>query len=513
MAERNSCQEVDVVVAQVVSGGGRLWVSDGKLHYRAPPGLLSGGLKASLSALKDQITAKLAGAASPEAALAAEQNKRIRRAPLSFSQLAHWNVYGLAESPCVRQIAGAFHLTGPLKVDALTQSIDNAIRRHDALRTRVLVLEGVPIQEVAEPSQFQLPVEDLAAWSRDLQHWEVLRRIEQLIMEPIPAATGPLLGIRLLRLGEDEHVLAIAMEHMISDQVSLSILTKEIADGYTQARRGHAISMESTPLQFPQYALLQRSSHAAWQLQHGRYWKEQFNGCQRTRFPESRQGGAPGWDVVPLVITTELRNSLREWSRRRQTTPVLAAFTAYAALTLRWCHAPEALFQYVNDGRSGESVRHTIGYLASPLFLRIALADTDTFATLLPGVIQEYCNAYAHADHGYTESLVPRPEYTRNSSFNWIPIASELQFSGLEPGEAISISPVNFDHPMRRGLTRDNEPLVLLYDTPTQIVGGVQYPRTRFSLRSMEAYARNLVAFIERLVSRPDDLVKDIALL
>ena len=73
-----------------------------------------------------------------------------RRAPLAFSQLAHWHLYRLAERPAIRQIASATRLRGRLDLEALQESIRVIVRRHDALRMRVVDLEGAPIQELDE---------------------------------------------------------------------------------------------------------------------------------------------------------------------------------------------------------------------------------------------------------------------------------------------------------------------------------------------------------------------------
>lgn len=100
---------------------------------------------------------------------------------------------------------------------------------------------------------------------------------------------------------------------------------------------------------------------------------------------------------------------------------VLTVFTAFAALTLRWCDSLDGVLQFQTDSRTRRGTQGTVGYLASNFFLRITLEPEDTFKDLIGQVTTEYCQALEHADFGYLEASVPRLAVSRNSGFNWIP--------------------------------------------------------------------------------------------
>jgi len=438
----------------------------------------------------------------------------LYRAPLAYSQLAHWYLYHLGERPGLRSVASAMRLRGPLNASALRHCIAEIVRRHDALRTRIVVFDRSPMQEIDDICRCELSVDDLTSLPAEARDGEIQRRIDSFILEPVNVAIGPLVEARLIKLKADEHVLVIAMEHVISDAYSMSILLREIFYAFVQLSQDRKLSLSSPSLQFPDYAVRQRNTQEAWLEKHGSYWKEHFAGCRRVRFPADRNwpiSSCPGWGIVPIEIRTDFRRALVEWSRARRTTLPMSIFTAYVGLVLRWCQVSESVIRYQSHGRTLPETKEAIGFFASRLYLRLTLREQETFLELLRCVTVEYCRGYQHDDFSYMETRVPEPEFARNTFFNWIPQGSHY-IAGLSGEDVVSISPEPFVNPALKMLEWDNEPMIILYDADDAISGAVRFPLNRFSVETMEKFGRNFLVFVEALLTRPDAHVKNIDL-
>jgi hypothetical protein len=495
--------------------GVHLWLENRQLRYKAPRGALTQEEIERLRVSRDQIVAHLESLTGAETAERGLPRSRLYRAPLAFSQLAHWYRYRLNERRAIREIASATRLRGRLNVEELQNSIAEVVRRHDALRTRIIVLDGEPMQEVSTLVGYELNLDDLTDLPGSLRDSEVRRVIEKQILNPIDITAGPLFGVRLLRLRGDEHVLIMALEHIISDMHSLSIILGEVLTAYMQVVKGHAFSLPRVPVQFADYALRQRNTHTSWREKHDTYWNERLAGCQRLRFPDdksSHTGTHLGWGIVPVQIGIDLKMQLREWCRQRQTTLVMSVFTAYVGLVSRWCNTPDFVIKYQSDGRVGPELQNTVGYFASELYLRIGLLEDDSVVDLLNRVTNEYCKAYEHADSSYFAAQVPRPEWAMNSIFNWLREGPKLGPFGS--ADELTCSLVNFEpHPMARNLDRDNEPFIALSETEGgEIAGGIWFSLNRFSVDTMERFGRNFLLFIRALLMQPVGRVKDILL-
>jgi hypothetical protein len=424
---------------------------------------------------------------------------------LAFQQLAHWNLYRLGERSAIRQIASALRLRGPLNLSALQSALDALVARHEALRTTVLVRDGDPIQCISPSGICELKLIDLTSLAENRRELEVERLIVELIVQPIDVAIGPLFEAQLVRVGPDEHVLVLALEHMISDAFSMGILLRELFTIYVHAARGEPIPLVPVEVQFPDYAVWQRAGEHAWQGRHGAYWRQRLTGCERLRFPADRDVPAAaccGWAHVQVHIDRHMKMALVEHCRQLRTTLVMGVFIVYVALVLRWCEATDAVILFQIDGRLRPDLQNTIGYMSCALSLRMALHPEDTFLDLLNRATHEYCEAYDHADSSLLEAQIPVPEFTRNGRFNWIP-QSAAQWDQNSSGCGLSCTPLSFAHPLRRQLVRDGEPSIQLFEADDEIAGELLFPRDRFSVGRMDKLMQNFKVFLGGFLSRP----------
>ena len=53
---------------------------------------------------------------------------------------------------------GAVRLKGELHVDALRRTLNEVVRRHEALRTTFVAVNGEPVQVISAPGQVAMPI-------------------------------------------------------------------------------------------------------------------------------------------------------------------------------------------------------------------------------------------------------------------------------------------------------------------------------------------------------------------
>lgn len=501
------------LVGHLANIGVELRADGSQLTYRAPKGVLSEEDVAALRAFRDQIVALLGGHCGGDAEAAAQLEAGVQLAPLSFSQLSHWNVYRLWERPSHTVPGIATRWRGKLDLDALRRTLGALVQRHGALRTRIVLRGRTPMQEVREAISHELVVDDLTKMEDHLRDAEVRRLIYKYTFDSIDVKSYPLFRFRLIKIQEEDHVLIMVMEHIITDGVSINILQTDLFSLYQDLSAGKTSSLPSVSMQFADYARSQRRAVQSWIGHHYPYWKQRLKGCRRVRFPGDRNDkGRRGLEALPFRIGADLHNEARAWCRSARTTPVMCFFVAFVALVLRWCDVPESVILFQSDGRTG-SAENTFGYLASPLYLRMALFDSDNYNDLLIRVIEEYCNAREHADASLLEAQLPLPGFSRNGRFNWLrqgPEESRLELHGSQG--AIDVSRWKFEDPGAPNFERDVEPQLGFVETSEDVLGFVIFRVDRFSVNLMERFSRNYVRFVEVLLRFPETNLKSIVL-
>jgi hypothetical protein len=423
---------------------------------------------------------------------------------LSFTQLEHWrNRQALGGRP-IRQVALATRLRERISPELLDEALRTVGNRHEALRTRIVLCDGVsPQQEIVDEYRSELEIIRISSVARANRAKEIERQIQRVILDARDYATSPLFKAALICVEQSDHVLILALDHIISDFASLNILHGEILTAYEQLLGGGPIVLPKVAIQYPEYAALLRGAP----MEHLAASRERLASIPRTCFPDDPdielQGRQTGWGVARFVIGLDLRRGLGVWAQRHGTTMVMVTLAAYAALVLRWCAVRETIIGFMIDGRFEAGLERTVGYLAFPLYIRVSIGYDTTFLDVLRQVIEDRCRAYDEADFNYASTQMPPPAFTRNTVFNWLPPGDVSNFP-RKSADARSAEPLEFSNPVFQGLGLDQEPFVLLADTDETILGMLSYPRHRFSDGAMGRFAGSIVSMLERLIQTPN---------
>ena len=183
---------------------------------------------------------------------------RSESAPLSFAQQRLWFLAQYEPAATVYNMPGAFRLSGRLDTAALKLSLNEIVRRHESLRTTFSVVDGEPVQVIAPPAEFSLPVLDLSDNFARAGEEEAQRVANEVARQAFDLEKGPLFRSQLLKLGEDDHVLLLTMHHIVSDGWSMGVLHRELSALYRAFVHGEPSPLEELPLQYADFAVWQR---------------------------------------------------------------------------------------------------------------------------------------------------------------------------------------------------------------------------------------------------------------
>jgi non-ribosomal peptide synthetase component F len=453
------------------------------------------------------VTARISAAQATPGPVARAPGEQI---PLSLSQALRWGL----NRDYFRATTFARRIRVELDLELFRKSIRELIQRHEALRTNIVVVNGVPTQQVRDFLEYDLEEQDLTAIAHDRLENEVSKQITQCILQPVHLGKDPLFSFKLLKIGRADYVLIVATEHMISDGVSVQILWRDLLLLYVHKLRGGASELPEIPVQFPDYAVWQIKAHGQWLERHGVAWADRLKDCRPARFPTQASPsmrGRRGWGSARVKIGGPLKTQWEAWCRKRRTTLPLSALSVYTALLSRWCAAPEVAIQLRTNGRPSPAVENAVGLFSSVVYVRVRLRKTDTLADVMQRVIDDYGQSYAIPDFCYLGAELPRPELAYIPSFNWLPKPPfSRQF--LAATDSITTEPVAFEHPFPEVVRQDPDPSIVFHESADEVHGHLIFPNRRFSKDSMERLMDNLVPFLKTMLTTPKIRLQDIPL-
>src|SRR6185503_4736304 len=150
-----------------------------------------------------------------------KRREKEGRVPLSYAQERLWFLEQLEPGSGAYNIPAAIRLRGELNVEALKGSVGRVVERHEALRT-VFIEEGGKVrQEVKAEGSVRIEEVDLRSVREEEREEEVKRIGKEEGLKGFDLREGPVLRMKLLRVGEEEHVLVIVLHHIVSDGWSM----------------------------------------------------------------------------------------------------------------------------------------------------------------------------------------------------------------------------------------------------------------------------------------------------
>lgn len=500
------------VLASMQDRGIKLWMEKGQLKFRAPVGALDPRELQQLRMRKGEIIAYL-----ERAQTVMVEPPLIARAPsdpvpLTFTQRWLWNIHrNLKFVKSRRECALALHIQGRLHRRHMDEAMHQVVRRHEALRTSIVTVDGSPRQQVAERHDSALEFIDLTGVAIDGTA-EARRLVEELVNERINISEQPLFAARLLRLAEEEHVLAVAAHHVISDRESLQLIMRDLLVSYERLVAGLPSSLPALPVQFPDYAVWQQreQTQQAWTAKHGAYWAERLQESPRVRLPRDVQSARTSrlrMAREAIRFDKQLSEGLRELSLQRQTTLAMSVFATYVVLLAHTCNVRDLLVGFIAMGRHRAELENMVGFLAGILYVRVEVREDDTFAALLKRVTSESLDAHEHYDMARF-SATPSA-FARNTHFNWSYISTGRNVAIKH----LTINPFHFTVPEAGAQVAEevdiseNEPSVMFVAAEEEILGTVFYRPELFHKATMERFVERFRSLAASVVENPDALL------
>jgi amino acid adenylation domain-containing protein len=444
-----------------------------------------------------------------------ERISRDHDLPLSFAQQRLWFIDQLDRGNPAYNFPIAVRLTGSLNVAALEQSLNEIVRRHEALRTTYGEVKGQPVQIISPTLTLPLPALDLRALSESDREAQAMRLAVEESRLPFDLARGPLLRVILLKLDDEEHVLLLTVHHIVTDGWSMGVFFREIAALYEACATGIAAQLPELLIQYADFAHWQRQWLQGEVLQTQlSYWKQQLEGIPpilelptgysrpavRT-FRGARQS---------LALPRTLSEALKGLGRQEGVTLFMTLMAAFQTLLYRYTEQEDILVGTPIANRNRTEIEGLIGFFVNTLILRAHFSSDLNFRELLAQVRETALGAYAHQDLPFeklVEELDPQRDLSSTPLFQVMFVLQNAPRETLEiPGLKLSALPVDNE------LAKFDLTLSLV-DRPDGLAGAFEYNADLFDATAISWMIEHFRTLLEGVVADPKRRISEAPLL
>ncbi|MGH3976966.1 MAG: condensation domain-containing protein, partial [Pseudonocardiaceae bacterium] len=410
--------------------------------------------------------------------------------------------------------AFALRLCGQLNLDALSVALTGLVARHESLRTTFEALDGRGVQVVHPPYRVSPPVVDLSGLAQPQRAAELARVLAVETSRPFDLGRGPLLRVEVIRLDPEEHVLSVAMHHIITDGWSTGVLLGELGVLYNAAVINLDVDLPVLRVQYVDYAVWQRELLSGPALDTAlAYWRNQLADVPALELPTDRPRPAvltSAGAVCEFVVPAEVVAGLKGLGYRLDGTLFMTLVAACQLLFSRWSGQDDIAMGTVVSGRERAELEGLIGFFVNTLVLRSKVDDRLSFMEFLVRVRDTVLDAFVHQQVPFervVDELAPIRDTSRSPLFQAMVVLQNTpgqapELTGLEAsGLQVPVTTANFD------IT------VQFQESDGGLYGSLTYNTDLFHAATMQRMAGHLLVLLGGIAADPDQPILGLPLL
>jgi amino acid adenylation domain-containing protein len=481
--------------------GAQLWAEGDELSLRAAKGTLTPALREELSHRKPEVVTLL--------------GQRGRHALSSFSQQRLWLLDQLEPGTSTYNTHKAMRLSGALDAGALQRSLMEIVRRHEALRTTFVAVDGEPVQVIAPTMDVELSTEDLSELSQAEREARAMQSAREEARRPFDLERGPLVRAKLLRLGEEEHLLLLTMHHIITDGWSTGVFWRELGTLYEAFSSGKPSPLVELAIQYADFAVWQRGwlTGEVLEEQLG-YWRRQLSDVPALELPTDRPRLASvqthRGERQRLKLPKPLTQALEGLARMEGATLFMVLLAAWQVLLSRYSGQEDIAVGTPIAGRNRTGDEGLIGRFVNTLVMRTDLSGDPTFRELLGRVREVALGAYDHQDLPF-EKLVEELQVQRDLSR--VPLSPVMFALQNVPRENLQLPGLTLQQQEVEGGTVKYDLFFSMSQEPEGLKGRLAYNADLFDEATLGRMVGHFRTLLEGIVADPDRHLSELQLL
>lgn len=422
--------------------------------------------------------------------------------PLTQAQKSFYFLDALSnEKSLAYNIPQVFILSGAVSLIKLKAAFNQLIRRHEVLRTAYWKDDSGLKGEIFNELEFDLT---------PLTFKDNIETTFLNFIKPFDLSNAPLIRAGYYKLDEKQLLLVLDIHHIISDEISNSILLDELMKLY------QGLEIAKPKLQYRDYAVWQQSEEYNKQANLDQsYWMDTFaEAAPILDLPADYARPAKlteGAHVYNFALDHSLCSKVRTYSSAQNVTTFNVLLAAYNILLSKLTSEEDIVVGTPVSGRNHKELEDVVGLFVNTLALRNQPKKDLSFNAFIKALQEHSSEALGHQSYAYMDligDLNLSREPNRNPLFDVFFTFNQEIDKDITKGEAFTIS--LYEMPFRSAkfdLTLE------VLDGTDEIKFALIGHKDLFKVDTVKRFGNYFLRIIEQAITQPEQSIQEIKLL
>ncbi|PJI07373.1 MULTISPECIES: non-ribosomal peptide synthetase [Clostridium] len=423
---------------------------------------------------------------------------------VSSAQKRMYMLQELDQKSTAYNIPGALEILGDFDIKRMQEVFIKLIERHETLRTSFYTKADKIVQRINKANEIQFEIEKIEIKNEE----EVKEKFEEFI-RPFDLEKAPLLRVEIIKLEKERHIMFFDMHHIVSDGVSMSILTREFSDLYEGEDLGEL--------------KVQYKDYSAWQLKkreskefkkQEQYWLKEFSEevpvlSLPTDYKRPRVKDFRGRSIN-FVLDKETTEKLKKIAKETGSTMYMLLMANINILLSKYSGQEDIIIGSPIAGRNHVDLENVIGMFVNTLAIRSSVNGEASFKEYLKTVKSKALKAFENQDYQF-EELVDKidvdRDLSRNPLFDVMFVLQNMEETKVEINDLVFRTYNTNDNVEKFDIT------ITAKEREEEIYFNLSYATSLYKYETIERMKKHLLNIIEETGQNAETKIKDIELI
>jgi len=422
--------------------------------------------------------------------------------PLWFEDQSSWLTGAAGSTGAIYNYPLALRWEGPVDREALRNAVDQLVVRHDVFRT---VFDNAGQGTTARV----LPPRRVDWDLRDADPDELPDCAASFTLRPFDIRSDQLLRAQLIRISDENHVLLLASHHLVYDDWSNDIATREIAALYASAPHGSQ-SLPAISFRYGDFVRWQNDRLSGSVLaKRMAFWRKTLDHPSHFHHLQPDLDGDPNSTRGGLVshrVEAPLAFGIQALAHETRSSLFIVMLAAFQCLLHRRSGNDDIGVASCSANRARPEVEQLIGRFGNDLVIRVSLAGNPTFRDFMRQVRGASLDGYSHQDVPFGQIMTEiapagHPAHKRLFQTMFI-LRSAPRTDATVPGVRLTRVPV--------ALGTAKYDLNVWIDIDAGLGVAFEYRADRFSMSFMTELLKDYRQLLDAAVNAPETRISEL---